>query len=391
MAVASGIIPAVPAPSNLKSTNQAAENSQFPNAKTLLISSKRPRSFLERTARELLAGGTDVIILSALGEAIPLCIQLESSLQRKNVVTRVQVETIFHTSRSSAHTNKTPGLRITVQKHPGFKGSRISPNFVSFAELSTGGYTPAYGITTEEHMISVNAGNEDFIVGGGGINRAFSYELDVAMQDISSYTLLHQQLFREAIQENQGKSAADVRSTMIERASSLSSHVKLAFCRPHNFEDPNDPTYSTGSVFISIFNSAFPYENPFNMGMAYVVSPKGSNYSSPNHFLEAVFKTSANLMTALCDYNGFVRRGTADKNRQYDRISVCRVCLMSGGIYKHPMVSKKEIATCIVEGLASTYRHGPAPRLNFAYDDDLFMNVWAELTGRDMPKSTKEV
>lgn len=52
----------------------------------LLISSKRPRTFYERAARELLASGNQEIMLSALGDAAPTAIHLAASLQEKKAV-----------------------------------------------------------------------------------------------------------------------------------------------------------------------------------------------------------------------------------------------------------------------------------------------------------------
>lgn len=50
----------------------------------LMISNQRHRAFYERAARELLASGHEDIQLSALGNAVPLAVQVALSLQDKN-------------------------------------------------------------------------------------------------------------------------------------------------------------------------------------------------------------------------------------------------------------------------------------------------------------------
>ncbi|SBT79949.1 DNA/RNA-binding protein Alba 4, putative [Plasmodium malariae] len=344
--------------------NTVDEN-EYPNSKVLLVSVKRTRRFLERTARELLAGGTRYIILSGLGDALPLCVQLQSSLQSKNAAVVVKIETSY--SYFNSNYSYTPGLKIYMEKHPDFKGSRISPGYVSFHE-KTDNFTPIFDENPNEYICSVNAGDNNLYVGGEGINGSFSELLSAQSQEVDKYEAL--------FKDNGEKPDEEVKSVLYANVEKNYPDVKLALCRIRNSLKKGSD-YTTGSVFIVTFKKNFPHKKEKNMGMVYVVGPKGKNFSSSDEFLEAVHETAENLMTALCDYNGLVKR----EEIKHVRMNTCRICLFSGGIFKHSNVSKLDVAKAILNGLAIGYRHGPSPRLNFTYDDNVFKDAWVETTG----------
>ncbi|SBS96091.1 DNA/RNA-binding protein Alba 4, putative (ALBA4) [Plasmodium ovale curtisi] len=352
--------------------NSVDEN-EFPNSKVLLVSVKRTRRFLERTARELLAGGTRYIILSGLGDALPLCVQLQSSLQSKNAAVVVKIETSY--SYFNSNYSYTPGLKIYMEKHPDFKGSRISPGYVSFHE-KTEDFTPIYDESPNEYMCAVNAGDNNLYVGGEGINGAFAELLSSHGQEVDRYESLFKELLNKAVKENSEKPEEEVKSVLYDNVDKKYGDVKLALCRIRNsLKKGND--YTTGSVFIVTFKKNYPHKKEKNMGMVYVVGPKGKNFNTVEDFLEAVHDTAENLMTALCDYNGLVKR----EEIKHVRMNTCRICLFSGSLYKHPNASKLDVAKSILNGLAVGYRHGPSPRLNFTYDENVFKDAWVETTG----------
>lgn len=353
--------------------------SEYPDAKTLLISTKRPRRFLERTARELLAGGTDIIILSALGDAIPLCVQLQIALEEKKAAVTIKLETTYNPYSINGAVGYTPGLRVYMKKHVDFKGSRISPGYVSFCELSAdSSYTSCYDLDSKDGFASVNAGDHDLYVGGKGINLAFAEVLGKAKQEVDKYAELHKNLLARALQENKDNSDNEIRSILMDDPTDTHPDIKIALCRTSPEMRKIDPSGKTGSVFISAFKHKMPHDSQSNMAMVYVVGPKGTDFKRKKDFLDAVHATAVNLMTALCDFNGFVRR---EEQKSYSKISLCRVCLFSGGAYRFANTSKVEVAEAILSGLNEAYRHGPAPRLNFAYDEDVFRKVWTETTG----------
>eukprot|EP00375_Theileria_parva_P002532 XP_765211.1 hypothetical protein [Theileria parva strain Muguga] len=339
---------------------------EFENAKTLLISSKRPKAFLIRTACELLAGGTEVLILSALGDAMGLCLQLQMLLVSKNAATTFRIETLLNkcTSEKSKNPFYIPGLLVFMRKHPEFKGSRISPGYIVFSPR-TSTFTPLYDPEPAEFVLSVNAGNPELTVGGSGVNGAFATLLGELGHDLGSYTSLFKRLAEEARKNNKSDE-----SQHVAYEHEPNSQVLFAMCRL-----PNDPSYfklpNEGLVFVTLFNNKYPFTNDHNLGFVYVVGPNGANYDVDG-FLESVHKLGDNLVTALCDYNGMAKRETAKK---LPRVTLCRLCLVSGGVYKHKDVTKLDVAKSLLNGIAEGYRHGPTPRFNFAYDEDVFRIV----------------
>eukprot|EP00921_Rhytidocystis_pertsovi_P005107 GHVQ01008828.1.p1 GENE.GHVQ01008828.1~~GHVQ01008828.1.p1 ORF type:complete len:444 (-),score=71.34 GHVQ01008828.1:363-1694(-) len=381
--------------SNTQNTRTTAQviHPDFPDAKTLLISSKRPRSFLERTARELLAGGTETIILSALGDAIPLCVLLQSSLEEKKAARVVKIETTYNPYNGSvSHLTYTAGLRVYMKKHAEFKGSRISPGYVTFAEAPSGvgGHTPIYEIEAKDRTGSVNAGDVNLYVGGGSSNLAFAEVLSLAGQEVDKYEALHKALLAKAWEDNEDKeSDTDVRSVQLQKLEDYTSDLKLATCRPCKALKGKDELGATGSVYVSVFkDDKCPHDKKDNMSMVFVVGPRGEDFPTVEEFLSAVKATAVNLMTALCDYNGIARRQGQQKGAQ--RMIVCRISLFSGGAYRHKDATKAAVGKAILGGLEDGYRHGPAPRLCFAYDEDVFRLMWTETTGLEVIEAVAE-
>lgn len=369
--------------SESKRVSSESLHPDFPNAKLLLISCKRPKSFFERTVRELLAGGTDVVVLSALGDAIPMCVQLQSTLEEKKAAVQVKIETTYSPFGQKTTGPPTAGLRIYMKKHSDFKGSRISPGYVSFEE-EKGMFTPVYDEDPKERCGSVNAGDHQLHVGGSGCNKAFHEVLTAAGQNVENYQALQKALLKKSITDNEEKeSDVDVRAVQLENLEEHTSDLKFALCRNCKALQSRDADGATGSVYLSVFkDSKNPKGKEKNIAMVYVVGPKGTDLPDRDLFLDAVKRTAVNIMTVLCDYNGAVRRQGSQKVVQ--RMNVCRISMFSGGVFKHSEVSKKEVAKAIISGLEEGYRHGPAPRLNFAFDDDAFKQVWIESTGLDI-------
>jgi len=61
------------------------------------------------------------------------------------------------------------------------------------------------------------------------------------------------------------------------------------------------------------------------------------------------------------------------------KIDIMRVCLLSGGVYKHPDASKVEVASSLIKGLATLQSEAGFPILDFAFDEDCFRIAWSEL------------
>lgn len=385
-----------------KDEERGAYHPDYPNAKALLVSSKRPRTFLERTAKELLAGGVNTIILSALGDAIPLTVHLQAALEEKKTAFCVKIETTYTSITSgSSRSRYTPGIRIFMKKHPEFKGARISPGYISFCNLydkknNTEKFIPCYdSVVTknrndvrsdeEKHFFkegyaSVNAGNMELnFEGEDDLNIAFAKVLKNSDITVDAFQALHESMLSRGKEENFNKLEKNIRSVLIDKPFDKHPDIKIALCRlSDNTLRAIDESGKMGSIFISVFKDKFPYNCLTNVAMVYVVQPEGNKFKQKEEFLEAVHATAGNMMTALCDYNGFVRR---EDGKTYPRISVCRVCLFSAGKYAFENTTKIEVAKALLSGLDEAYRHGPAPRLNFADDEDVFKSAWSEITG----------
>lgn len=229
---------------------------EFDNAKTLLISSKRPKAFLIRTACELLAGGTEVLILSALGDAMGLCLQLQMLLVSKNAATTFRIETLLNKCNNDKSRGPTyiPGLLVFMRKHPEFRGSRISPGYIVFSP-KTASHTPLFEAEPTEFVVSVNAGNPEFSLGGAGVNGAFGALLSEMGHDLAAHKHMFTDLVKEARRLNK-----DDPTQFVATVHEPTDHVLFAMCRL-----PADASYfrheNEGVVFVTLFNNEFPHSN----------------------------------------------------------------------------------------------------------------------------------
>eukprot|EP00747_Dinoflagellata_sp_TGD_P018972 gnl/TRDRNA2_/TRDRNA2_126857_c0_seq2.p1 gnl/TRDRNA2_/TRDRNA2_126857_c0~~gnl/TRDRNA2_/TRDRNA2_126857_c0_seq2.p1 ORF type:complete len:107 (+),score=13.16 gnl/TRDRNA2_/TRDRNA2_126857_c0_seq2:33-353(+) len=89
-------------------------------------------------------------------------------------------------------------------------------------------------------------------------------------------------------------------------------------------------------------------------------------------------ETGAAVTAAVSAYN--LRCRAHDSELTLPEIEMVRVCLLSGGKFKHPSTSKNEVAEALMKGLLSTHDGGTSsPQLDFAYDGDVFREVWRSL------------
>ncbi|EDO06627.1 hypothetical protein BBOV_II006770 [Babesia bovis T2Bo] len=351
---------------------------EYPNSKVLLISAQRPRAFFIRTSCELFAGGTEVLILSALGDAIPHCVQLQQALIMKNAATMIRFDTTLNklaNSRGKAPVY-IPGVQIYMRKHPEFKGSRISPAYVFFASKPVSGEVEyAFKADANEHSCMVIAGDVDFRMPGiGSSHQHFTDVLKSAGHNVDAYTKLFKTLHKEALEAN----AADPVVFSLTMANSSYQHpdLKFAMCRlPKDLQAFRNS--AEGVVFICIFNK-HPHDNVHNMGLIYVVEPNGKNYKNIDEYYRALHLTGENLMTTVCDHNGMAKR---DASKSHRSMTKCSTYLIGGGANRHDNANKLEIAKHLLNGIAEAYRHGPASLFHFAYDEDVFRQAWTATSG----------
>ncbi|GFE54964.1 DNA RNA-binding Alba [Babesia ovis] len=338
---------------------------EYPNSKVLLISAQRPRTFFIRTSCELLAGGTEVLILSALGDAIPQCIQLQQALIMKKAATTIRFDTTLNKCSSSRYKSTVfiPGVQIYMRKHPDFKGSRISPAHVSFAaKPKSGDIDHAFKLDASEHSCKVVQGDASFqLPPPGSPHHHFTEALKSSGHNLEAYQHLFKTLFKEAVNAH----SADAETFAVTMSDSSFQHPDLSFalCRlpkkTHEFKSPEE-----GVVFVCIFNK-HPHSNIHNMGMIYVVEPNARHYNDVKDYYRALHLTGENLMTTVCDHNGMAKR---DSSKSRKTMSRCCTYLIGAGPNTHGHATKLDVAKHLLNGIAEGYRYGPASMFHFAFN-----------------------
>merc|ERR1719336_1454188 len=107
--------------------------------------------------------------------------------------------------------------------------------------------------------------------------------------------------------------------------------------------------------------------------MLYVVGPncgkrkktETSSYT-PQGFVDKIREIGSNMMRLVTDCN------TRGKKKAKHKIEVLRVCLVSGGVFRHPGVSKVAVAEHLMCGMLEKCDARVAPALDFAMDDGVF-------------------
>ena len=130
-----------------------------------------------------------------------------------------------------------------------------------------------------------------------------------------------------------------------------------------------------GSVFLSIFEDGTNPLHERNMGMIYALGPKGHGGGGPKGrlneptfdekaFIKTIVDIGSSTVAIINSYNNSCPAETP-------KIEEVRWCLLSGGSYRHPKVSKVEVATAIIEGISLPFA-GEKLSATFEYDDDAF-------------------
>ncbi|CAD7940241.1 unnamed protein product [Amoebophrya sp. A120] len=256
-----------------------------------------------------------------------------------------------------------PQLRIHFSRAAGFRmriPMALKPEKVAFLAKPTS-FTPIYEkeIPDEVHVGSVNAGSDQLFVGGSAINAAFKRALDEAGIETGKYQDLQRKLWKSASEQLDRVVLADAETCKELKVNYLSCRASYA-----------DST--TCSCFLHVFEpAARPMGNAKNAAMVYVVGPRGSECGSGEDFLEKLRNCGKNVVVSVNQYNLKHAKKYTEELPRIDRV---RVCLVSGGIYKHPDVDKNDIARALMEGLylnpSAQVEHSPV--FEFAYDEDAF-------------------
>jgi hypothetical protein len=126
-----------------------------------------------------------------------------------------------------------------------------------------------------------------------------------------------------------------------------------------------------GDIFIDILKTA-PYNNEANKAMIYCVGPKGLAGSTADNFKDAVYIVGKNIANAIYHYNIIP---------DTEKIDYVRICLISGGGFKHEGVSHIEVAESLIKGIHEVNIKKMITNVvyNFAYDNDAFRKAYDNL------------
>eukprot|EP01056_Protomagalhaensia_sp_Gyna25_P006035 Protomagalhaensia_sp_Gyna_25__6034@NODE_952_length_2358_cov_115_015524_g757_i0_p2_GENE_NODE_952_length_2358_cov_115_015524_g757_i0NODE_952_length_2358_cov_115_015524_g757_i0_p2_ORF_typecomplete_len244_score26_75_NODE_952_length_2358_cov_115_015524_g757_i010541785 len=230
---------------------------------------------------------------------------------------------------------------------------------------NAGGYTPVWDPSPRCSFGSVNAGDPGLYVGGGGVNGAFGASLKYH----TSFQQLHEHALNIARSDTGSSDGTCLTSRFlcVPDASTLCKSVSKCYVRviPELMSDS-----PTGICIIHLLD---PQHRPLhvnNAAMVYVVGPRGK-HGPASDFLTQVKLTAKNMLAAVNEFN---------RLNPQDALKLLRVCLISGGIFRHKKVSKDQVAQAVIAGLADTWDASHSPKLDFAWDQSAFQNAMHQNT-----------
>jgi len=268
-------------------------------------------------------------------------------------------------------------------------------------------------------MGSLNAGDEQLYIGGGAINKAFNIAIRTDDYDTTLYDLsvkMHLSCYMDCynVEEEEDlvpdiysrtKYLKKINDAYLNTNKAGTLHHFNAFKEGGKFAD--NPYIADMYLYVSesrltnfISNGLYPadifidilkktpYNNEANKAMLYCVGPKGlrglngikgKHASTTDDFKDAVYIVGKNIANAIYRYNN-----TPDT----EKIDYVRICLISGGSFKHEGVSHIEVAECIIRGIHEVNVMNSKKKItnvvyNFAYDNDAFRKAYDNLGLKD--------
>ena len=250
-------------------------------------------------------------------------------------------------------------------------------------------------------MASLNAGDEQLYVGGGAINKAFNIAIrtdnkDTTLHDlsISMHLLCYMDCYN--IQVCEGVIPDKYSRTKYLKKVNANYSISNKAGTLHHFDEfkpggkfENNAYFKDmylyisesrldnfvsnslypGDVFIDILKTS-PYNNEANKAMLYCVGPRGE--STADDFKNAVYIVGKNIANAVYHYNN---------KKDTENIDYVRICLISGGGFKHEGVNRIEVAECLIKGIQEVNVNRQVNDIvyNFAYDNDVFKKAFENL------------
>jgi len=255
------------------------------------------------------------------------------------------------------------------------------PHFIKFDKPGEGSFSSLFEKNPKHRTVTVNAGNKEKLwVGGSGINGAFAKLLETRKQDVSRYSLVHRQAFNRASERKMGQ------KVIFYNVNSY-NYVKTVAAFAPNLDR------TTGFICLDSFRSRYRIHDHKNVGMLYVVGPKGKDYQSKKGFLKELERIGANLLDVVQTHNLEFNISTKSVDKldpekwelSENNLTVeeVRICLVSGGIYRHEEATKVEVAKALLRGLLSNH-NGKTPRMTFMYDENAFERAYLEIQDENL-------
>lgn len=307
-----------------------------------------------------------------------------------------------------------------------------------FDQPPPGKFSAVYLNDPEANLASVNAGDYLLYVGGAAINWAFRDALMACGQNPrDKYEVLHKKLLGDA-----GANPGQLQWVRPGDVEDWALQDTLAFCGMVPKGEHMVALRPVGLVSIAVFPAGRrPCGSNRNVAMVYVVGPncgevkkkarRNSDRMTKAEFLEVLEVIGATITSAIAQYNAEADAGPSEGSapvsivrridpedgkertlqeaeefyrgkytpaqvKQYwqaacrpakrsatervalPRIDILRMCLLSGGVYKHPEAGKVEVAKALIRGLLQPAGQS-GPILDFAFDEDCFRLAWEEL------------
>lgn len=283
-----------------------------------------------------------------------------------------------------------------------------TPNGITFEfEPKPDEFSPLYLTDPSRFSASTNAGDYRLYVGGGAINAAFLALLKQEQglecgKRSEDYIKLHGSLLRASRATGTLVSAADLPDgkLFLDKLGLAGSFGQVG---PELEGDCEGFEGCNGSVFIDVFEARVRPLHDKNVAMLYVVGPKGKGCRGPKgkdsgplldkkQFVTVVEGLGLRALEAVAKYNCDWAASSMADHVSLPNIEEIRWCLVSGGVYRHPDVSKVEVAKATLDGMTSA-ASASGLRVTFTYDENCFVRAFngdiaaEEPTSADQPNS----
>eukprot|EP00927_Polykrikos_kofoidii_P052274 TRINITY_DN46067_c0_g1_i1.p1 TRINITY_DN46067_c0_g1~~TRINITY_DN46067_c0_g1_i1.p1 ORF type:complete len:394 (+),score=76.27 TRINITY_DN46067_c0_g1_i1:101-1282(+) len=260
-------------------------------------------------------------------------------------------------------------------------------------------FTPIYERTPRPEDVgicfaSVNAGNgKNLRVGGGTINGQFEKELwNAGYHETGHYGGYHEALLREAADPTRGATGlVEASPRLLNSRPTGVAHSFIFLGETLEQVRKTAKPGRAGLVILDIFDGEYRPYHQGNVAMVYTVGPERSNDADDETFLEKVRTVGRNIVLACREYNAGIAgernlthaNGAVEPAPPLQRV---RLCLVSGGSYAG-RVPKDRVAENLVLGVlegtpgggAGTPELEATPEIEFAFDGDVFGEVWKRM------------